>query len=182
MRMPRGVYERTPDMKTGKHMKGRKLPKSTRVKMSASSIGRRKPKGFAEKLRRANLGKKHSEETKKKIGAAAKGRRLTEEQILARSGENNPNWRGGVTKEYKRLINSRYWRDLREKVIGHYGNFCFYCEEPLEKWYMHHRIPRRVSEDDTLLNLVPCCAGCHMFADAQYRSYERRKKEKTQVA
>lgn len=51
-------------------------------------------------------GKKHSQETKDKISSSKKGRQ---------SGENNPNWRGGFTRDINKYHNDNYKRLSEEK-------------------------------------------------------------------
>lgn len=68
-----------------------------------------------------------------------------------RSGENNPNWKGGTRQHY------------REKAIKEYGSACQMCgfSNPFSI-EVHH-----IDEDRTnneLDNLIVLCANCHLIA------------------
>ena len=68
--MPSGIYKRTPEMQTGKHMFGRKLPIETLQKMRKSMLGKntyKKTEEHKKKISETKMGSKHTEETKKKI-------------------------------------------------------------------------------------------------------------------
>ena len=73
--MPKGIYKRTPEMRTGKHMFGRKFSKKTKQKMSKALKGKI-PYIMTDKI-------------KERISKALKGRYV---------GKNSPSWKGGRFK------------------------------------------------------------------------------------
>lgn len=86
--------------KISKAKKGRKLSAETRKKMSKARMGEKNP----------FYGKKHSKETLEKI-----------------SGENNCNWKGGVTPLYKKIRKSREYKEWRKAVFERDDYTCQEC-------------------------------------------------------
>lgn len=89
------------------HWVGRKHTEESRRKMSLARRGKKHAPTF--------VNRKHSEKTKEKMRASA---------ILAwkktrhkRVGENNPNWRGGITKERTKVWRSKEYQLWREAVF-----------------------------------------------------------------
>ena len=79
--MPRGVYERTPEMRAniGAASRGRKHSAETRAKMSAAGKGRRHSAETKAKISAAHMGHEVSEETRAKIAASSRGRKHSAE-------------------------------------------------------------------------------------------------------
>ena len=91
-----------------------------------------------------------------------------------KKGERSYTWKGGFTPEYKKIIGKKWWKELRDEVISYHGKHCWYCDKFLEiGWQMHHLYPRRISNNDSITNLVPCCKSCHGKADSAYRKQEK---------
>lgn len=87
------------------------------------------------------------------------------------SGENHWNWRGGIS-ETKRL-DDVIWNNIRFSVYKR-DNWtcqkCFkHCREDIQ---CHHRIPWRVSHDDSIENLITLCIPCHTKVEFEYRRKE----------
>lgn len=68
-----------------------------------------------------NLGKTHSEESKNKIRIKLTGLKKSEETLEKLKGENNSNWKGGVSKKNTIIIKGQEVIDKRRK--------CRYCNE-----------------------------------------------------
>lgn len=134
--MPKGIYKRTPEMKTGKHMLGRKLSEEQKRKLSEShkgnttgfqkghkiNLGRHWKVKDTSKISKAHKGQKHSEEAKRKISEAKKGNK-------------HPNWQGGIsfepysidwTKTLKRSIRERDHYICR--LCSQYGDNCHHID------------------------------------------------------
>jgi len=147
---------------------GRPCSKETRKKLSLAMIGSTNW-----------LGKHHTEETKQKISRAAMGntRRLghphSEETLkkisIANGGENNWNWKGGITPETTRRLRLMGWHKLAAKIRERDHDTCRVCgfrsrgEKGLD---VHHIVPYRVSCDDSESNLLTVCKSCHMKLEA----------------
>ena len=86
------------------------------------------------------------------------GIKYTREQILARSGENNWNWKGGrkpYPKEWTRLFKE----DIRKRD----SYTCQHCgiseAEYKRKLDVHHKDDNKFNLDET--NLISLCRSCH---------------------
>lgn len=90
------------------------------------------------KMSNASIGREKSEEHKRKISIALSGKKKSEGHKLKLSGENNYNWKGGIScepycdvwldKEYKELIKERddykcqnpdCWKSVKELLVHH---------------------------------------------------------------
>lgn len=156
---------------------GKKLPKSTREKISRSLLGRKMPEWI-----------------KKKISTSLKGRTFTKEHreknSLSQVGSKNHNWKGGVTyfnTNLRQLEKYKEWRNFvfrRDKfccsscgVIGGYLEanhkipFCIKIEEFLKFYNKFSPIEDR----ETLIKLAfyyddlwdtengeTLCKNCHL--------------------
>jgi hypothetical protein len=126
---------------------GKHLPEETRLKISASNMGRPKSpqscaamseskKGIVpaniETLKTSLVGKPMSEEHYKNLTASLGSEETRAKMSVAQRGENNPQWRGGVTPLYKNIREcAKYyeWRDAVYKrddycdvITGERGN------------------------------------------------------------
>ena len=152
---------------------GSKHTPEARKKISKAGIGRRLSKESIKKIvdkRRAGdnykisdemkkhlsdvqKGKHHSPTTEFKKGQVApmKGKKWTKEQreklSISISGENNHNWRGGITGYKQALMNRSKYKIWRELVLMR-DNFtcqnpnCEYCNNQLgAKLQGHHKKP-----------------------------------------
>lgn len=118
-------------------------------------------KRHIERLRQGKLGKKrqpHSEETKRKIGLKSKGRC---------AGEKHPNWKGGVSRNYKTGYYSTEYKQWRLGVFERDGYRCQGCGVVGGYLTAHHiksfaKYPELRLEVD---NGVTLCEECHKMTD-----------------
>jgi 5-methylcytosine-specific restriction endonuclease McrA len=75
-----------------------------------------------------------SQEWRDKISHAKKGKvpyipsQATKDKCrIKKIGEQNPNWRGGITTEYKRIRESARYREWRKMVFSRDGYKCVWC-------------------------------------------------------
>ena len=182
--MPCGIYERTPEHRarqravaTGKHPSA-----ETRAKMSIAQK-KRSPETRTTQ-RAAMIGNKYAEGNRQMPDWCAKhsaammdnqygvGYRHTPEAVekirTANVGPNNPQWRGGISREPY----GWEWNDeLREEVRRRDGYRCRVCGVPQdecnERLNVHHA--NYLKQDNDPLNLVSLCRSCHS------RTVKRRK-------
>lgn len=74
-------------------------------------------------------------------------------------GDKNPNWRGG-----KITYRGKGWVGIREQVKRRDGKKCRRCGSK-KQLQVHHIIPYRKTQDNSLDNLVTLCASCHMAVE-----------------
>lgn len=80
--MPTGIYTRTPEMKTGKHMLGRKMSAESIMKTRLALKGRRRPPRSEEWQRKLNLARQNiSAETRLKMRMSHLGVKLSPERV-----------------------------------------------------------------------------------------------------
>lgn len=73
------------------------------------------------------LGKKHSEKSKRLIGDAHRGKIVSVETRKKISGENNSQWRGGISPVRKRLYFSLQYQEWRQLVFERDDHTCVFC-------------------------------------------------------
>lgn len=129
---------------TKEKMRRAKLGKSSGIK------GKHHTEEVKEKIRIAHLGKYHTEETK-------------EEMRKAKKGENNPNWKGGISYEpYCLKFNYKFKEEIRER----FGRQCFICgkseEQNGRKLSVHHvNYNKDCLCNESKCYFVPLCDTCH---------------------
>ena len=78
-------------------------------------------------------------------------------------GELNPNWRGGITKEYQKIRNSEGYNQWRLQVFNRDGFKCVSCGKPGKGIHAHHI--KSFSEYPKLRldvnNGITLCKKCH---------------------
>ena len=127
-------------------------------------------------------GKHCSEETKRKISKAHKGKDYISKEVKQRLsamyiGENNPNWRGGVSFEpYCHKFNKVFKEYIRDK----FGRKCFLCgkteKENGRKLCVHHVNYNKncFCEEDVNCQFIPLCSKCHSKTNHN-REYWKRE-------
>ena len=138
---------------------GRHYPTDeTRAKMSVSQTGRKATPETLERMRIAHTGIMHTQEAKDKISAARIGR-------FCQSGENNHNWKGGVTPWRKLLHKSSAYKNWRAAVFERDNYTCQMCNTRGGYLQAHHIEPVRDNKNTLLIfdvnNGITLCKKCH---------------------
>ena len=169
--------------------KGKKHSEATIEKMSIVHKGFKHTEQTKKKLSIYWTGKKrqpHSEEWKRKISFMLKGKKpyiITEntrlKMSIAQKGhiawnkgkehvkiqkERHFNWKGGITPETQRRIQSIKWKQIRKQVYKRDNWICQVCGKHCQKKEIqcHHVIPYRITQDNSMDNLITLCSSCHM--------------------
>jgi hypothetical protein len=124
-----------------------------------------------------NKGKELSKEHKNNISESQKGEKgywwgkdtwNKGKHYLQICGENHWNWKGGVSIDHQR-INTLEWNKTRKQIYKRDNWTCQICglknPRPLQ---CHHIIPYRVSQDDSIENLITLCCSCHTKEEHKY--------------
>ncbi len=167
---------------------GYKHTNETRIKMSLVKKG--KPSNVKGKHWN------HSEEAKRKIGLAhkkigapwMKGNKISEETRMKlignknasgsrngkMSGENHPNWKGGITPINRIIRNSTEYKQWRSDVFKRDNWTCQTCGMRGSELHAHHIKPFAKFPELRLIesNGVTLCAPCHDLA----HNYKDRNK------
>jgi len=61
----------------------------------------------------------------------------------------------------KRMADTDYWSDIRQKVLKRDNNVCQRCGKKIGKFHVHHILPRKKGGTDHYDNLITVCASCH---------------------
>ena len=116
----------------------------------------------------ARKGKKLSEDVKKKLSKARTGKKYPNLQgkkngMYGRSGNLNPNWKGGVTPERQKLYSSGLWKEIIKTVFRRDGFTCQRCKNKKGKLHAHHIKSWADYPDNRfdLDNLITICKECH---------------------
>lgn len=111
--------------------KGKRFSKETRRKMSEAGKGKARAKGY-----------KHTKEALQKISEANKGKEISKEHRTklrkAQMGENNNNWKGGITPKDKKIRHSIEYRLWRESVFARDNWTCQKTGERGGELQSHH--------------------------------------------
>jgi hypothetical protein len=91
-----------------------------------------------------------------------------ENGMYGRTGEENPNWKGGVTPERQAFYSSQEWADACQTVWQRDDATCQRCNvqrgEYGEEFHIHHIVSFSVEElRDDPSNLVLLCEECHQW-------------------
>lgn len=161
---------------------GRKLTDAHKLAMSIAHTGKKLTDEHKKNIGLSKVGIPFSDEHKQKIGDTQRGVKrvpLTKEhrEKLSNllSGENNPNWKGGISFEpYCKKFNYAFKESIREK----FGRTCFLCptteEENGRKLSVHHvEYNKNCLCDDSVCEFVPLCDSCHGKTNHNHEYWER---------
>lgn len=135
--MPKGVYKRTSEMKTGKHMLGRKLSEITKLRIGKKVKG--KKNGF--------YGKTHTPEVRAKIAETSRGK----------VNEQNGNWKGDDAN-----YGSKHIWVYRRLGQPHY---CEHCKRSDLKHRQYHWANVSGEYKRIISDWIRLCVKCHKKYD-----------------
>ena len=157
--------------KIGEASKGRHHSEESKLKISQAHKGEKHPLYGKKGEENPNYGRKNSDEAK---------RRMSEARKEKYKGKDNPNWKGGITKDKKHMreLFKRGFlkhRALKKEAIGsftlaewellkkQYGNRCPLCreEEPAITLTIDHIIPLSKGGSNYIENIQPLCKPCN---------------------
>jgi len=122
-------------------------------------------------------GEKHDEEALRKM--RNKSEETIEKIRKAKTGENNSNWKGGVSRSSLNGYYGPRWKERREEVLQRDNYKCQSCGSK-SNLHVHHIIPFYKFDDyeeaNTLPNLITLCNSCHKIADSYNLSREEIPK------
>lgn len=99
--------------------------------------------------------------------AKGKNWKLSMKQRERKSAENNPSWKGGISK----MPYGPEWNKILKEKIKIRDNFsCIYCGKKEEEWPFHVHHVNGNKFDNEMINLVTVCPSCH--AKQQWRDCE----------
>ena len=136
-------------------------------------LGKKRP-DIAIKMSLASKGRKISEERRKQIGDFFRGKKHTLEtrikMSIARKGEKSSLWKGGKSKEYKRIRASTEFRIWRELVFKRDNWTCTKCKEKGGKLIPHHIEGFTKNKDKRFIvsNGVTLCEKDHKLFHKKY--------------
>ena len=171
-------------------LKGRVFSEEHKRKIGEKSKGRKLSDSAKLKISIANKGKKRTDEVKRKQSEMFKGRKLppcTKEHrekisILAKIRlsipENNPNWKGGITKESQKVRNSEEYKEWRNEVFKRDDYICQITRQNSNKLEVHHII--NFSQNMTnfdITNGVTMRKDIHELFHKIYGKYNNTKEQ-----
>ncbi len=186
--MPKKGYKQSAEhrAKISAANKGRKHSKESRKKMSEVAKKVWENPKYREKVTTSNKGKTLSEDTRAKLSISAKkvwesseirekmsntvknilkNPEIRKKMSDAQQGENNPNWRGGITSD---SYAADCTETLRESVRKRDNYTCQLCgktqEEEGKNLATHHiNYNKEDSRENNLITLCNCCHGTTNF-------------------
>lgn len=193
--MPKGVYQHTSNMKTGLHMKGRKLPILWRKHIGEGHLGLKHPplsiealkhrseghkgipawnkglKGYmaGEKNGRWKGGKPHCVDCGKQINYTRKRCKSCSLKVPERTGKNHPRYIHG--NGYK-LYNREYSECLRRKIRKRDNYTCQFCNKYLKNssyLNIHHIDYDKYNNKEN--NLICLCHLCNVRANKNRKKW-----------
>lgn len=154
-------------LKLSKIAKERGFGKKGHIPWNKGKKGLQKfSKETRKKMSEVRKGKHHSKETRKKISEAKKG-------------SNNPNWKGGISLEYKRIRASVEFRLWREAVFVRDNFICQKCGERGEKLHPHHiqNFSQFIELRFAIDNGITLCEKCHKEFHKTYGNKNNTKEQ-----
>ena len=166
-------------IKRANALRGRKLTDEHKAKIGAANKLKIHPSHVGYQIGHVsfNKGKSFTEEHKKKISETQKGDKghwwgknawNKGKPFLQIRREKHWNWKGGISESHQRT-NSIEWNEIRKKVYARDNWTCQICGKknphPLQ---CHHIIPYRISQDDSIENLITLCCSCHIKEEHKY--------------
>jgi hypothetical protein len=111
-------------------------------------------------------GYKHTSEARKNMSRANMGNKST----LGKYGPESNAWKGGKTKEYRRLRNRRDWKEWREAVYQRDNYTCQKCQNGGVHLHPHHILNQCQFTDKVfdLDNGITLCKDCHYDFHKKY--------------
>jgi hypothetical protein len=146
---------------TGK--KRKPLTEEVKTKISKALVGRKIPDDIKEKVRLKVVGRKLSPTARKNIG-------------LGKIREKNPNWKGGVDKDKRKMKTAEY-RKWRHDVFCRDWFVCHMplCDEPGNRIEAHHIKTYKEFPELKLdvNNGITLCKECHKHIKGREKEFER---------
>jgi hypothetical protein len=173
---------------------GKKRSEETKRKIGLIMKGKKISEEHRKALIKSNIGRIKSDEEKRKIGLgnsiALKGRvpksafkkgHKTWNKGIQNSGfkKGNKPW-NYINGESRKSGKTRYgddWEDIRNLIYYRDSYKCQICGIK-GKHHVHHKIPFRISFDNSLNNLITLCPKCHIKEEMKLivgGKYARRK-------
>lgn len=95
---------------------------------------------------------------------------IRRKQLL--SGSGNPRWTGGTVR-----YRGEDWKEARERALERDGWACRRCGEQEKRISVHHIVPWRVRQDNSLKNLISLCDTCHPREENHYRQFGKPSRK-----
>lgn len=92
---------------------------------------------------------------------------------LGYRGEKSHVWLGGTSASSIKRFAERGWFNIRKQVYRRDNWTCQICGKTHCLIHAHHIVPYRISQDDSLENLITLCHKCH--AKEEWKYYRRIK-------
>jgi hypothetical protein len=90
--------------------------------------------------------------------------------MFGKTGDKNPNWKGGICPERQKMYASLEWKNVRDLVIERDKNTCQRCGKILNRSHLiiHHISSfKNKSKRTDLNNLIALCRECHVFVHSK---------------
>lgn len=161
-----------------------KMSEDTKRKMSLAGKGRIFSEEHRKKLSISITGRVLSEETKRKIGLKSSLKTMSDENRIKLSkmykGEKSHWWKGGITKEIRRLRNCLEYKLWREAIFKRDDYTCIWCNKRGVTLNADHIKPFAYFPElrFAIDNGRTLCVDCHKTTD----TYANKAKTKDYTA
>ena len=129
----------------------------------------------------SHLGITFSPEHRQKLSDANKGKTVTPEtlqKMKRMTGENSPNWKGGITPVMQMVRHSHVYKNWRAAVYDRDDFTCQMCDVRGGNLEAHHINPVRDHKNDLLIfdvdNGVTLCKRCHRVTKGHEHDFIER--------